>query len=295
MKHEFDSMKEGNIIDYINQLFCMDNLELMKQLPKGKIDLIYIDPPFGIKTDEKFDMIPWNKNTQNKNEVDIIFPTLENLLTKGECNYLRWLYPRLAFMKELLSDNGSIFLHLDWHICHYVKLFMDGIFGKDKFRNEIVWCYGGGGAPKNYYPKKHDNIFWYSKSNFWIFNKQYRPYTEGTLQRGLTTVKGSNYQLHEEGAGLDDWWADNRVQKILSPTAYENLKYTTQKPEGLLKRIIFGHSNENSIVADFFAGSGTTGAVAEKLGRRWIMCDSNPKAIKIIEERMNKIHNEIHN
>lgn len=272
----------------------MDNLELMEQLPKGKIDLIYIDPPFGIKTDEKFNMIPWSKNIQNRNEVDVIFPTLEKILTNGECNYLRWLYPRLVLMKELLSDKGSIFVHLDWHICHYVKLFLDEIFGRDKFRNEITWCYGGGGAPRNYYPKKHDNIYWYSKNNSWIFNKQYRPYTNGTLQRGLTTVKGSNYQLHEEGAGLDDWWADNRVQKILSPTAYENLKYTTQKPEGLLKRIIFGHSNENSIVADFFAGSGTTGAVAEKLGRRWIMCDSNPNAVKIAQERINKIRNEIH-
>ena len=118
----------------------MDNLELMEQLPKGKIDLIYIDPPFGIKTDEKFNMIPWSKNIQNRNEVDVIFPTLEKILTNGECNYLRWLYPRLVLMKELLSPKGSIYVHMDWHIGHYVKILMDEILSRglpQKYKNNI--------------------------------------------------------------------------------------------------------------------------------------------------------------
>ncbi|MDZ7585800.1 MAG: site-specific DNA-methyltransferase [Thiobacillus sp.] len=115
---------------------------------------------------------------------------------------------------------------------------------------------------------------------------QYRPYSEGTLQRGLTAVKGEQYQLSDEGAGLDDWWTDSKVQKILSPTAYENLKYATQKPMSLLERIIRGHSNEGDLIADFNGGSGTTAAVAEKLGRRWITTDLGKPACMIMRKRL---------
>jgi DNA modification methylase len=163
---------------------------------------------------------------------------------------------------------------------------LDEVFGASSQRNQIAWCYGGGSAPKGYYHKKHDNIFWYSKSGEWIFNKQYRPYSEGTLQRGLTAVKGDQYKLDEKGATLDDWWHGKEVQKILSPTAYENLKYPTQKPEGLINRIITGHSNEGDLVADFFCGSGTTAAVAEKLGRKWITSDLGKFAIHTTRKRM---------
>lgn len=196
------------------------------------------------------------------------------------------IYPRLILMKELLSPNGSILVHVDWHVSHYVKLLLDDIFGKDHFKNEIIWGYGGGGAPKSHYPRKHDNILWYVKGDKWTFNKQFRPYSEKTLQRGLTAVKGDGYSLNDEGAGLDDWWTDDAVQKILSPTAYENLKYATQKPESLLKRIILGHSNEGDLVADFFMGTGTTGAVAEKNGRKWIMSDLGKPATMITRKRL---------
>lgn len=143
-----------------------------------------------------------------------------------------------------------------------------------------------GGAPKDYYPRKHDNIFWYSKGNSWTFNKQFRPYSEGTLQRGLTAVKGDNYKLDEQGAGLDDWWADKPVQKILSPTAYENLKYATQKPLGLIDRIVKGHSNEGDLIADFFAGTSTLASSAETLGRNWIACDIGKPACMITRKRL---------
>jgi len=194
------------------------------------------------------------------------------------------MFDRLVLMRELLADNGSIYVHLDWHVGHYVKLVLDEIFGKENFRNEIVWCYGGGGAPRNYYHRKHDLLYWYTKSDKWVFNIQYRPYTEGTLQRGLTKVKGPKYKLREEGASLDDWWAD--ITKILSPTAYENLKFPTQKPEALLERIINASSNDGDLVGDFFCGSGTTGAVAEKLGRRWIMADLSKFAIHTTRKRL---------
>jgi len=282
--------------EWQNRLIYGDNLLVMQALlagdeesgmpsMRGKIDLIYIDPPFDSKADYRTNVSLPHKTKKQRPSVIEQF-AYSDTWKGGTVSYLEMIYLRLLLMRELLSEQGSIFVHLDWHVGHYVKLLLDDVFGKDNFRNEIIWCYGGGGAPRSYYPKKHDVLFWYSKGGIWTFNKQFRPYSEGTLQRGLTAVKGDNYQLNDEGAGLDDWWADKETQKILSPTAYENLKYATQKPEGLLKRIIYGHSNENDLVADFFSGSGTTGAAAEKLGRRWIMADIGKPACMITRKRL---------
>jgi len=262
--------------DWRNLLIWGDNKLVMSSLIKqgwaGKINLIYIDPPFFTGAD--FTVKTKIGSEEIEKEPSIIEErAYKDTWSGGIASYLKYMYERLVLMRELLAENGSIYVHLDWHVGHYVKVMMDEIFGyggernEPGFRNEICRCYGGGGAPQDYYPKKHDTLFWYSKGNRWTFNKQFRPYTEGTLERGLTAVKGPKYKLSEEGAGLDDWWADNKVQKILSPTAYENLKFENQKPEGLLKRIIIGHSNPGDIVADFFCGSGTTLAVVEKLGQ----------------------------
>ena len=282
----------------------MDNLELMKQLPKGKIDLIYIDPPFGIKTDEKFGMIPWNKNNQNKNEVDIIFPTLEKILTKGECNYLRWIYPRLALMRELLSEKGSIYVHTDWHLDSYIKLILDNIFGKDRLINEIIWSYQGTGTPAKGFKHKHDTIYFYSKSDNLIFNEVAAGEQFGKKQK----VKYTNFDKHKQqyykeyrhpdGQVYRQYWNDNKFMRLRDvweistiQSWNEKLDYPTQKPEALLERIIKISSNENSVVADFFAGSGTTCAVAKKLNRYYIGCDINKKAIDITKKRLN---DEIH-
>jgi len=277
-----------------NRLIYGDNLLAMAALLagddttpslRGKIDLIYIDPPFDSKADYRTKVtLPGVELEQRPTVIEQF--AYSDTWADGTASYLAMITPRLILMRELLSDSGSIYVHLDWHVGHYVKLVLDEVFGKQSFRNEIIWGYGGGGAPQDYYPKKHDNLFWYSRSEQWIFNKQYRPYSEGTLQRGLTAVKGDQYQLSEEGAGLDDWWTDNKVQKILSPTAYENLKYATQKPMSLLERIIKGHTNENNLVADFFGGSGTTAAVAEKLGRRWITSDLGKPACMVMRKRL---------
>ena len=197
-------------------------------------------------------------------------------------------------MRDLLAEDGSIYVHCDWRVNSYIRMVMDEVFSSDCQRNQVAWCYGGGSAPKGYYHKKHDNLFWYSKhKDTWTFNRQFRPYTEGTLERGLTAVKGDRYELNEEGATLDDWWAGKEVQKILSPTAYENLKYPTQKPEGLLHRIITGHSNEGDLVADFFCGSGTTAAVAEKLGRKWIATDLGKFAVHTTRKRLIQVQREL--
>jgi site-specific DNA-methyltransferase (adenine-specific) len=181
-------------------------------------------------------------------------------------------------MHTILPDHGSIFVHVDWHASHYVRVLMDEIYGRENFINEIVWCFGGGSSSRRYFHRKHDLIFWYAKSDKYTYNPQYRPYTEGTLQRGLTSVKGSRYKLRDEGALMQDWWID--INKILSPTARENYKFPTQKPKELIKRLIASASKPGSLVADFFAGSGTTAEVCNEMDRNWILCDSSNLALQ---------------
>lgn len=247
-----------------------------------RVDLIYIDPPFGIKADEKFGMVPW-RDADYKSDYDIIdmFP-----IGAGEKSYLHWIYPRLKLMRELLSDKGSIYVHVDWHVGHYVKILMDEIFGKENFINEIAWCYKSGGAGDKGFAKKHDTIFFYKKSDIFIFNN-----TKEKSYMGIGYSTGNkNVILYDDNDGkgpytlvnVKDWWAD-----IGMIATSKGRYYATQKPEALLERIIKASSNEDSIVADFYAGSGTTGAVAEKLGRKWIMSDISEKAVNTCEKRLN--------
>jgi len=277
---------------WINRIFWGDNLQVMSHLLKdfrGEIDLIYIDPPFDSEADYK------KKIKLRSQKLDNDYTAFEekqytDIWTNDE--FLQFLYERLILMRELLKRSGSIILHCDWHKVHHIRCLADDIFGVNNFRNEIAWCYGGGGAPQKEYPNKHDNLLWYTKSSDWTFNKQYRPYSQGTLERGLTAVKG-DYELSDEGAMLNDWWAEKEVQKILSPTAFENLKYPTQKPEGLLKRVILGHSDPGDLVLDCFMGSGTTQAVAMKLGRRFIGVDINQGAIHTTTARLLRMIKQI--
>ena len=276
-----------------------DNLILMQKLiDEGvRVDLIYIDPPYGIKVDEKFGMPSWNKLNLPKNRIDEII-NIELLCTKGECNYLRWLYPRLVLMRELLSEKGSIYVHVDWHVGHYVKLMMDDVFGKDNFVNEIIWHYKRWSNVNNTFQKMHDTLFVFQKNNSRIFNMQYQEYSNpewiedtvrGVVDGRLVRLKDEdgNYIKREKenkGVPMHDVWEDIN---FIGPTAKERIGYATQKPEALLERIIKGSSNEGSIVLDVFGGSGTTAAVAERLGRKWIVMDNNPEAIKTIINRLN--------
>jgi DNA modification methylase len=269
-----------------NKIFWGDNLQVMSHLLKefrGKVDLIYIDPPFDSKADYK------KKIEIKGKKVETGLTSFEDkqysdIWTNDE--YLQFIFERLILAKELLCATGSFILHCDWHKVHHLRCIADEVFGPHRFRNEISWCYGGGGAPKSEYPCKHDNLLWYTMSETWTFNKQFRPYSEGTMQRGLTEVKGPGYELSSEGAMLNDWWAEPEVQKTLSPNAHENLKYPTQKPEGLLARIIKGHSNPGDLVLDCFMGSGTTQSVAMKYGRRFIGADVNMGAIQTTTKRL---------
>ena len=291
-----------------NRLILGDNLPVLKYLYKngygGKIDLIYIDPPF---------------NTGRK---DLAY----NDSWKSVNDYLDFLRPRLFWMRELLSDKGSIYVHLDWRVGHYVKIMMNEIFGKENFKNEIIWqrdAVGKGGKKNSQqYSREIDNIYFYLKTSDRIYNQQYKTNDELTytqlkefrysdengrkykivtlgnysqesinefekqnlIHTTSTGQKYKKYYLDEFKLAIGSLWND--IPNITHGKNPEALNYDNQKPEKLLERIIKASSNENSIVADFFAGSGTTGAVAEKLGRRWIMCDSNPTAIEIIRKRM---------
>ena len=264
-----------------------NNQEVLKLLQdegyEEKIDLIYIDPPY--LSESKYSSRIKLGDKDN-------YQVFERLVFKDEGeesldSYLDELYRCLQLMKVLLSSRGSIFVHLDWHVSHYVRVILDEVFGSQNFINEIVWCYGGGSGTRRHFHRKHDLIFWYSRSEDYIFNPQYRPYSSKTIQRGLTRVKGDKYNLHREGALMQDWWSD--INKILSPTAYENLKFPTQKPIALLKRIIATASYPDSLVADFYSGSGTTAAACEEMGRQWIVCDNNTIATNTTIQRLVKI------
>jgi len=274
-----------------NQLILGDNLEVLRTLKTESVDLIYIDPPF-------FSGRNYNVIWGDTNEVRSFLDVWEG----GMDSYLVWLNARLWEMLRILKKLGSIYVHCDWHASHYIKTEMDKIFGYGRdagnqiepgFRNEISWCYAGGGTPKGEYPRKHDVIFWYTAGNKWTFNTKYRPYSEGTQQRGRTQIKGIYFEkgLREEGTPINDWWTD--VKKITSPTDPEKIGYPTQKSEELLQRIIEVGSNQGDVIADFFCGGGTTLAVAQKLARRFIGCDSSRVAISVTLDRLVKVGEEM--
>lgn len=266
-----------------------------------QVDLVYIDPPFASGADyAKKVYIRRNPKVaetiaQAEQELDVDELKAFEEKMYGDVwdkeKYLNWMYENLMAIKSIMSETASIYVHLDWHIGHYVKILMDEIFGEDRFRNEAIWCYSGGGTPKHEMPHKHDTIFWYPMgsgdeewNDQWVFNVEYRAYSEGTLQRGRTQVKGENAELRAEGTPINDWWTD--VPKITSPTDPEKLDYSTQKSEALLSRIEKMCSNEGMVVADFFGGSGVTAAVANKLGRRFIHCDIGLNSIQTTRDRL---------
>ncbi|HWQ75486.1 MAG TPA: site-specific DNA-methyltransferase [Syntrophomonas sp.] len=259
-----------------NRYYQGDNLAILRTWsdlqPNLPIKLIYIDPPYMSQT--RYYSLKDNSQP----------PAFEDRWRPE--NYLDMLYPRLRLMREVLDDAGSIFVHVDWHVSHYVHLLLDEIFGAENFINEIAWCYSGGSNSRRHLQRKHDLIYWYGRSSAYTFNPQHRPYTSGTMTRGLTASKGDKYRLAAEGARLQDWWTD--INKILSPTARENYKYPTQKPRLLLDRIIRMASNPGDLVADFFSGSGTTAEVCNQLGRPWILCDSSLLALQTAVSRLTR-------
>jgi len=283
-----------------NKLIWGDNKYVLASLLKegfaGKINLIYIDPPFDTGDDFSFRVKIGDEELIKQPSI-IEQKAYNDTWGKGTDSYLQMMYDRLVLMRELLTENGSIYVHMDWHVGHYVKLIMDEIFGKENFRNEIVWHYSRWIADPNIFQRMHDTILWYSKSNNYTFNKLYQPYkspqwiedtirgvVNGKLVR-LKDEKGNYIKREKENIGVlrHDVWEDIN---FIAPTASERLAFDTQKPEALLDRIVKASSNQGDLVADLFCGSGTTLAVAEKLGRRWIGCDLGRFGIHTTRKRL---------
>ena len=290
---EGETFEEG----WKNKLIWGDNKLVMSSLLEkfaGRINLIYIDPPFATGADFKFKIQVGEEGKQIVKEHSIIEEkAYRDTWGKGVDSYLEMMWERLWLMKELLAENGSIYVHLDWHVGHYVKVMMDEIFGVENFRNEIVWSYRTGGASLRNWSQKHDTILFYSKTEKYIFNTQKeKAYTKSKSRKaGIIDYGGGKAEFFEDEYGVYNWVIARDVWDIpyINSQAYERLAFDTQKPEALLKRIILASSNPGDIVADFFCGSGTTLAVAEKLGRRWIGCDLSRFAIHITRKRLLEI------
>jgi adenine-specific DNA-methyltransferase len=253
----------------------------------GKINLIYIDPPFFTGADFSFKVKI--EGSEVKKEPSVIEEKAYRDTWKGGIStYLDYMYERLVLMRELLADNGSIYVHLDWHVGHYVKVMMDEIFGYENFQNEIIWFYETGGVSKERFSRKHDTILFYTKSDKWFFDgsRVMEKRSEEVLRRIASGIKGATRSEGELRHPTDVW----RISAI-NQMAAERLTFETQKPEDLLRLIILASSNPGDLVADFFCGSGTTLAVAEKLGRRWIGSDLSKYAIQVTRKRLLDIHN----
>jgi DNA modification methylase len=295
--------KELNPCDWNNLLIQGDNMQVMETLMnkfKGKINLIYIDPPFFTGGNYHFKTFIGKKDK-------LTSKAYSDSWDGGLDAYLNFIYERLFLIKKLLSEEGSVYLHLDWHVSHYIKILLDEVFGEKNFRNEIIWAYPAASAQtRMFYIRSYDTIFFYTKSDNYVFRDDphiYMEYSDRVKsalkkdERGVFYYRGGSHngkklsrKVYVESKGIfpRDVWND--IPYIRANTR-EYQGFSTQKPERLLKRIILASSNENDIVADFFCGTGTTLAVAEKLGRRWIGCDITPQSIHISRKRILDIKN----
>jgi len=319
--------------DFRNLLIWGDNKLVMASLLKefkGKIDLIYIDPPFDVGADFTMAVpVGDKKETIGKDQSALEMVAYRDMWGKGTDSYLHMMYERLTLMKEVLSEHGSIYVHVDHRVASYLRVIMDEIFGNENFLNQIAWCYKERERVLQTYNPKHDVILFYAKSNSgnrpFNWKEAAEEYSEVTRkkfkycdEKGWYQIRGKNtqgspvqaadgltpedekrypgltyrdYLDSRPGVAPRDWWTIG----IINKAADERVGYNTQKPEALIERIIKVSSNEGDLVADFFCGSGTTGAVAEKLGRRWIMCDLGRFAIHTSRKRLIEIQRTLHN
>lgn len=270
-----------------------------------KVDLVYIDPPFASGADyakivylrRNPKIVETIKKTEEKLEIEDLKSFEEKMYGDiwNKEAYLNWMYENLMAIKSIMSETASIYVHLDWHICHYVKILMDEIFREDNFKNEIIWCYTGGTDNKNNFGRKHDTILFYSKSEISIFNGVYENFAKNTLKRFNKEDENGKYKenkladgritktyMKKEGKMAPDYWNF----PIVNRTYDEAVDYSTQKPEALLERIIKASSNQGMIVADFFGGSGVTAKVANDLGRKFIHCDIGVNSIETTRDRL---------
>lgn len=290
---------------WTNKLIWGDNKLILSSLKSGPlreeieknggIKLIYIDPPFDVGADFSMKI----EVGDNKEEFTKQANVLEELAYrdtwgKGADSFIAMIYERLSLMRDLLADDGSIYVHCDYRVSGYLRLILDEVFGKDKFRNEIVWWYKDpSGQTKEFYKRKHDTILFFTKNSNYIFNVDdiRVPYSEGTLKQAETGAIsfGRPTKVHERGKLREDVWDI----PIINSQAKERLGYPTQKPESLIEVMVKASSNQGDIICDFFCGSGTTLAVAEKLGRKWIGSDLGKFAVHTTRKRLIDIQREL--
>ncbi len=274
-----------------NLLIYDDNLEALRQVPSESVDLIYLDPPFFSGRDYN---VIWGDTGEVRSFQDRWAGGSEKTAVEV---YIAWMEERVQEMHRVLKETGSFYLHCDWHASHYLKVMCDRIFGYNNFRNEIVWHYPSMSAAKYSFPRKHDVILFYARSENCHFNAdEVRiPYEESTLGRvssdgllkdGYFKGRKNPGALNKNGKIADSVW---RIPHISSQQ--ERIGYPTQKPLALLERIIKASSNEGDIVLDPFVGGGTTCLAAEKLGRKFIGIDQSIAAIKVTEGRIEDLHN----
>jgi len=274
--------------EYDNMLIKGDNLKLMKYMLesgyKGKINLIYIDPPFFSKA---------NYDAGIKIQSDVVkdIPLLklyayEDTWQDGMEDYLRMLATCFYMMKELLSDEGSLWVHLDWHGVHYVKILLDEIFGEKNFVNEVIWAYKSGGTSTRHFSRKHDSLLFYAKTKKYYF----KPQEEKSYNRKFKPYRFHGVKEYKDDIGwytmvnMKDVWQLDMVGR----TSAERTGYATQKPEALLERIVASCSKEGDLCADFFGGSGTLASICHKMDRKWVTCDLGDLAFSSMAKRLIK-------
>lgn len=278
-------------MDLINRVVCCgENKRILAEyFPDNSVDLIYLDPPFF--SNRNYEIL-WGNGAELR--------VYEDRWKGGINHYVEWMVERLRELHRVLKKTGSIYLHCDWHAVHYLKVAMDTIFGRNSFRNEIVWCYKTGGRARRFYSRKHENILFYTKSQKYTFNADEIGVPRGKVAthhmkknvdkdgRIYWTIKsaGKIYKYYEDDLRTpEDVWTDISHLQQKDP---ERLGYPTQKPEKLLERIIKASSNKGDLVLDPFVGGGTTLVAAERLRRRWIGIDVSPIAVHKIEENFKR-------
>ena len=267
-----------------NTVYFGENLAVLMSIPVSSVQLIYIDPPFNTGREQRRSKVT-TKRTDEGNRIGFKgqrYETVKSTILSYDdqfANYWEFLEPRLEEAFRILKQTGTLYLHLDYREAHYAKVLLDALFGPDCFLNEIIWAYDYGGKSKSRWPSKHDTILVYVKDPVNYYFDSEAVDREPYMAPGLVTPE----KVQRGKLPTDVWW-----HTIVSPTGKEKTGYPTQKPVGILRRIIQASSKEGDTVLDFFAGSGTTGFVANELGRRFILVDQNPESIEVIKNRLPK-------
>jgi DNA modification methylase len=305
-------VQRAHLDDFRNILAWGDNRLIAASLLsefRASVDLIYIDPPFDVGADFTMEVPIGDASEEVEKDQSVLeMVAYRDMWGRGTDSYLAMMFDRLALMRELLSDRGSMYVHCDYRVVHFLRAILDDLFGRENFQNEIQWCYSIGGKGRSRFARKHDTILFYTKSGTYTFNGKDPEVVvarkPGSHMRTKVDADGREYQEKtdrksgkvyryyvDEGKTPEDYWTD--IEQLNREDA-ERLGFATQKPEALLKRIIAASSDPGDLVADLFCGSGTTGAVAEKLGRRWIMADLGRFAVHITRKRMMQVQRGLH-